>query len=587
MKLRSTVFPASWDAQQQAGVVAGVVEESVSGVRVVKGFGQEQRQVARLAASAERLFGSRVRAVRLTAKYQPSLQAIPSVGQVAVLVLGGYLAIHGHITLGTFLAFSSYVTELQAPVRMLTGLLTVGQQARAGVERVFELLDSTPVVTEPEPDAPDLATVTRRDRVRRRVVRLPALRARAAELLAAGRAGRDDRLGRHVGLRQVDGRRCCCPASTTSQSGSITIDGTDVTTVTLDSLRRQVGEVFEDSFLFSDTIRSNIAYGRPDATDEEVERRGPCRGGRRLHRGRCPTVMAPSSANAASPCRAGNASASRWPGRSSPTRASSCWTTRRRPSTAASSTRSSRRCGTSPRRARRSSSPIAVRRWRWPTASVSSTTATWSTSAPTTSSSRAARCSGCCCRGRARTPRPSTPSTRSRRPPRARTCREVDATSGVTAVLWRRDEDEPDATDVLARRGPGEPGQSGRGCRDARGVGRRGRDGRRRHRRARWRRPPSCWQRSNALPDVPRRARHDGRRGVAGRPGVPLHPVPASVVGPAGDRVRARRARQPRRRSRARPSSGAASTTASRRRSCRRCGSQPACSSSCSRSTGW
>jgi ATP-binding cassette subfamily B protein len=268
VRLRSTVFPASWDAQQQAGVVAGVVEESVSGVRVVKGFGQEQRQVGRLAAAAERLFGSRVRAVRLTARYQPTLQAIPSIGQVAVLVLGGYLAIHGHITLGTFLAFSSYVTELQAPVRQLTGLMTIGQQARAGVERVFELLDSTPVVTE-RPNAPDLATVTggivfddvsfgylRSDPVLRNF----SLRVEPGETIAlVGTSG--------SGKSTI---ALLLPRFYDVQSGSISIDGTDVTTVTLDSLRQQVGEVFEDSFLFSDTVRSNIAFGRPDATDDEI-----------------------------------------------------------------------------------------------------------------------------------------------------------------------------------------------------------------------------------------------------------------------------------------------------------------------------
>ncbi|HEY4376869.1 MAG TPA: ABC transporter transmembrane domain-containing protein, partial [Acidimicrobiales bacterium] len=154
-RLRKSVFPANWDAQQQAGVVAGVVEEAVTGVRVVKGFGQEEREVARLAGAAERLYGSRVRTVRLQARYQPLMQALPALGQVAVLALGGWLAIHHEISLGTFLAFSSYVGQLQAPARMLAGLVTIGQQARAGVERVFELLTSTPSVVE-APGAPDL-----------------------------------------------------------------------------------------------------------------------------------------------------------------------------------------------------------------------------------------------------------------------------------------------------------------------------------------------------------------------------------------------------------------------------------------------
>ena len=97
-KLRTTIFPASWDAQQQAGVVAGVVDDAVSGVRVVKGFGQEQREVARLAESAEQLYASRVRMLRFQARYQPVMQALPSLAQVAVLALGGWMAIDGQIS---------------------------------------------------------------------------------------------------------------------------------------------------------------------------------------------------------------------------------------------------------------------------------------------------------------------------------------------------------------------------------------------------------------------------------------------------------------------------------------------------------
>ena len=268
VRLRATVFPATWDAQQHAGEVAGVVEESVSGVRVVKGFGQERQQLDRLARAAGRLYGSRVRAIRLQARYQPALQAIPSLGQVAVLALGGWLAIGGRISLGTFLAFSSYVAQLQGPVRMLTGLLTVGQQARAGVERVFELLDSTPVVAEPA-DAivlepldggvvfDDVSFGYLRSQP---VLRNFSLRVAAGETVAlVGTSG--------SGKSTV---ALLLPRFYDVQSGTISIDGIDVTSVTLDSLRRQIGVVFEDSFLFSDTVGSNIAYGRPDATREEI-----------------------------------------------------------------------------------------------------------------------------------------------------------------------------------------------------------------------------------------------------------------------------------------------------------------------------
>jgi len=148
---RRVLFPANWDSQQRVGEVAGVVESSVTGVRVVKGFGQEDRELDRLDRTARGLFASRMRTVQLNSLYNPTMQALPALGQVGVLGLGGWLALHGSITLGTFLAFSTYLAQMVAPVRMLSGLLTVGQQAKAGVLRVFEVIDSRSSVT----DAPD------------------------------------------------------------------------------------------------------------------------------------------------------------------------------------------------------------------------------------------------------------------------------------------------------------------------------------------------------------------------------------------------------------------------------------------------
>ena len=156
---RRKLFPATWDAQQQAGVVAGVVEEDVTGVRVVKSYGQEGRELLRLEGAARSLFARRMRTVRLTARYSPALQAVPALGQVGVLALGGYLVLHDRLTLGTFLAFSTYLAELAAPVRIVAGLLTIGQQARAGVVRVMEVIDGQPEIVDPT-DAVELAQDT-------------------------------------------------------------------------------------------------------------------------------------------------------------------------------------------------------------------------------------------------------------------------------------------------------------------------------------------------------------------------------------------------------------------------------------------
>ena len=268
MRLRSTIFPASWDAQQRAGEVAGVVDEAVTGVRVVKGFGQEDRELDHLADVGADLFRARMRLIRLQARFTPTLQVIPVLGQVGVLAFGGWMAIHGQITVGTLLAFTSYLVQVVAPVRMFAAALAVGQQARAGAERLLDLLDANPLVVE-KPDAPDLAVPN--GEVRFEDVRFGYSRDEAVldgfTLHIAP--------GERVALVGTSGSgksttALLLPRFYDVSSGSVTVDGVDVRDVTLDSLRRQVGVVFEEPFLFSDSVRSNIAYGRPDATDAEV-----------------------------------------------------------------------------------------------------------------------------------------------------------------------------------------------------------------------------------------------------------------------------------------------------------------------------
>ncbi len=269
LRSRRTLFPASWAAQQEAGAVAGVVEEDVVGVRVVKGFGQEAREVARLESAARRLFAARLRVVRLTSRYSPALQAIPGVGQIAVLAFGGVLAARHEITLGTFLAFSTYLAEMVSPVRILAGLLTIGQQARASVVRVLEVVDSQPAVTE-RPDATDLADVrglVELDGVTfgyvrsQPVLRDVSVRIEPGETVAfVGGAGSGKSTVALLLSRFYD-----------VQGGAVRLDGHDVRDLTLSSLRARTGVVFEDSFLFSDSVLANVGYGRPGATRAQVE----------------------------------------------------------------------------------------------------------------------------------------------------------------------------------------------------------------------------------------------------------------------------------------------------------------------------
>jgi ATP-binding cassette subfamily B protein len=268
-RMRWRVFPATWDGQQREGDVAQIVDEDVNGVRVVKAYGQERRELERVTAAATKLYGSQMRAVRLESRYQPLLEAIPSLGQVGVLALGGYLAIRHEISLGTFLAFSTYLTQLVAPARMLAGILTIGQQARAGVERIFQLLDLKPAIVDPPGavELPPLAGEIVFDDVGFSyddgppVLRGVSLQIQPGETVAfVGPSGS----GKSTLANMV-------PRFYDAVSGTVRVDGHDVRDVALASLRRQIGVVFEECFLFSDTVRANIAYGRPDATFEEIE----------------------------------------------------------------------------------------------------------------------------------------------------------------------------------------------------------------------------------------------------------------------------------------------------------------------------
>ncbi len=268
-RMRWRIFPATWDGQQREGDVAQIVDEGVNGVRVVKAFGQERRELERLVESANRLYGSQMRAVRLQARYQPILQAIPSLGQVAILAVGGYLALEHEITIGTFLAFSTYVAQMVAPARVLAGVLTIAQQARAGVERIFQLIDLPPAIVD-APDAVDpgrLEGAIDFEHVSFAYPDGPPV-LEDFELHVAP--------GERVALVGPSGSGKSTVALMLGRfhdpgEGCVRVDGRDVRGLTLHSLRSQLAYVFEETFLFSESVRANIAYGRPQATNAEIE----------------------------------------------------------------------------------------------------------------------------------------------------------------------------------------------------------------------------------------------------------------------------------------------------------------------------
>jgi ATP-binding cassette, subfamily B, bacterial len=267
-QLRKWTFPANLDALAKVGDLATRAEEAISGVRVVKGFGQERRELTSFDLSARQLFGSRARSTRIQAKWAPLLSAVPAIGLVVTLALGGRLAIDSRMTVGTLVAFFTYLTQLANPVRMSGIILSVTQQARAGTERIFELLDYQPAIID-RADAVELPVGPGRVRFTNAEVTYPGGQ-RALDGVTLELAP-----GERLALVGTSGSGKSTVALALARfievsDGSVTIDGHDVRDVTLESLRLRVSMVFEDAFLFSSSVRDNLSFARPDASFEDI-----------------------------------------------------------------------------------------------------------------------------------------------------------------------------------------------------------------------------------------------------------------------------------------------------------------------------
>ena len=262
--------PAIQEVQQRIGELTAEAEENVSGVRVVKAFAAEPRQLERFRHQVRRVFDQAMYANRLSAFYQPFIGFLPQLGLAAILIVGGRRVIDGSLTLGSFTAFYTYLLMLIAPMRSLGIALGFGQRATASGVRLFEILDVEPRIASPE-DARPLPEGN--GRVELRDVSFsyedgsPVLR--GIDMTVEG--------GTTVALVGGTGTGKSSLVSLLGRNydvtgGSVLIDGADVRDVELNSLRSQIGVVTDDPFLFSATVHDNIAYGRPDATREEVER---------------------------------------------------------------------------------------------------------------------------------------------------------------------------------------------------------------------------------------------------------------------------------------------------------------------------
>jgi ABC-type multidrug transport system fused ATPase/permease subunit len=261
--------PILRDVQQRMADVATVAEENIVGVHVVKSFAQEEKEQQKFARRSEALFERTIDANRQRSLYVPLLAFIPLLAQAAILLVGGWMVVHNELTVGEFFAFNLYVSMLIMPLRMLGMWIGQSQRATASGERIFQVLDEPEEIAD-RPGAVDLPPGEGRiifegvtfgyDPER------PVLDGIELEI----EPGSNVAVIGHTGSGKTT-LTALVPRFYDVTAGRLTVDGADVRDVTLTSLRRGIAVISQDPFLFSTTVRENIAFGAPDATDEEVE----------------------------------------------------------------------------------------------------------------------------------------------------------------------------------------------------------------------------------------------------------------------------------------------------------------------------
>ncbi|TMM08807.1 MAG: ABC transporter ATP-binding protein [Actinobacteria bacterium] len=262
--------PAMQEAQQRIAELTAEAEENVSGVRVVKAFAQEPRQLARFDHSVTRVFDQQVYATRIQAKYGPMISFLPNLGLAAILLVGGREVIHHSLTVGQFTAFYAYLLMLISPMRTLGYMLGAAQRATASGARIFQVLDRAPAMSVPA-DAPPLPEGDGQvsfEGVSLTFEGAPAPALREVDLDVA--AGQTVALVGAMGSGKT-ALVSLLPRLYDVSSGAVRVDGADVRSVDLVSLRSATAIAGDDPFLFSATVHENIAYARPHASREEVE----------------------------------------------------------------------------------------------------------------------------------------------------------------------------------------------------------------------------------------------------------------------------------------------------------------------------
>jgi ATP-binding cassette subfamily B protein len=280
--------PAIQETQQRIGELTADAEENISGVRVVKAFAREDRQLERFQRSVGRVFSQAMVATRLEARFNPVIAFLPQLGLAAVLLIGGRSVIHGHLTLGQFTEFYLYLNMLITPMRSLGVTLNLAQRATASGARIFQLLDRQPHMSDP-PQPRALPTGDGRVELRGVTLRYedphdelattdgqrpPSEPTRGRAVLSD--IDLDVDAGSTIALVGPTGSGKTSLVALVSRlydpsEGAVLLDGADVRTLAMRDVRRAVAVVSDDPFLFSASVAENIAYARPDASREEVE----------------------------------------------------------------------------------------------------------------------------------------------------------------------------------------------------------------------------------------------------------------------------------------------------------------------------
>jgi ABC-type multidrug transport system fused ATPase/permease subunit len=260
--------PASQEVQQRIAELTAEAEENIGGVRVVKAFAQEERQLRRFRHTVRRVFDQSMVSTRLRAFYSPFIGFLPQLGLAALLFVGGRQAINGDLSIGDFVAFYGYVLMLTSPMRMLGIALGMAQRAVASGQRVFELLDREPRLVS-APDAPPLPPGAGRVEMRDVAFGYEDAGLVLSDIDLTVEAGRTVALVGPTGSGKTT-LVMLIPRLYDVTRGAVLVDGVDVRSVDAASLRREVAVVSDDAFLFSASLRDNIAYARPEASEDEV-----------------------------------------------------------------------------------------------------------------------------------------------------------------------------------------------------------------------------------------------------------------------------------------------------------------------------